>query len=67
LYKEIWAAILPTNLALAVKYAYAGMTGISGWVGYGIAALYYLAEDQNFGEELCEVSGYGDVVVEALY
>jgi len=67
MYKEIWAAILPEDLALALKYAYAGLTGVSGWIGYAIAALYYLAEDQGFGDVLCEISGYGDVVVEALY
>jgi len=67
MYKEIWAAILPTNLALALKYAYAGLTGVSNWIGYAIAALYYLAEDQGFGDTLCEISGYGAVVIEALY
>jgi hypothetical protein len=67
MYKEIWAAILPENLALSLKYAYQGLTGVSGWIGYAIAALYYMAEDQGFGDTLCEISGYGDVVVEALY
>lgn len=67
MYKEIWAAILPNNLSKAIKYAYAGLTGVSGWIGYGISALYYLAEDQGFGDTLCEISGYGAVVVEALY
>jgi hypothetical protein len=47
LYKEIWAAILPADLALALKYAYAGLTGTTGWIGYAIAALYYIGEDHG--------------------
>ena len=45
LYKEILVAILPADLGLALGYFYTGLTGISAWIGYAIAALYFLAED----------------------
>ena len=45
MYKEIWVAILPANLALSLKYAYQGLSGVSSWVGYAMAALFYIAED----------------------
>ena len=66
LYKSVLAAILPENLALALTYFYDGLTGINNWLGFAVAAVYYLAEDQGFGTDLCELSGYGDAVVEAL-
>ena len=67
LYKEIIVAILPNDLGLALKFYYQGLTGVSKWSGYAVAALYFLAEDQGFGDQLCEVSGYGDIVVDTLY
>ena len=67
LYKEIIVSLLPTNLALSLNYFYQGLTGASAWLGYAVAALYFIGEDQGFGETLCEVSGYGYVVIDALY
>ena len=67
LYKEIIVAILPPNLGLAIKYYYQGLTGVSKWAGFAVAAIYFLAQDQGFGNEMCEVSGYGDIVVDTLY
>ena len=67
LYKEIIVSFLPTNLALSLNYFYQGLTGASSWLGYAVAALYFIGEDQGFGETLCEVSGYGYVVIDALY
>ena len=67
MYKEIWVAILPENLGKALKYAYSGLTGVSGWIGYALAALYYVGEEYGFGDTLCEISGYGYVIIDALY
>ena len=67
LYKEIIVAIMPADLGLAIKYYYQGLTGVSKWAGFAVAAVYFLAEDQGFGDVLCEASGYGDVVIDALY
>ena len=67
MYKEIIASMLPPDLKKAFKYFYKGLTGVSSWIGFLIAAVYFLAEDQGYGNDLCEISGYGDVVVHALY
>ena len=67
LYKEIIIAILPADLGLAIKYYYQGLTGVSKWAGFAVAAIYFLAEDQGYGSTMCEISGYGDVVVDTLY
>ena len=67
LYKEIIVTLLPLNLALALNYFYQGLSGASAWLGYAVSALYFLALDQGFGDELCEASGYGYVVINALY
>ena len=67
LYKEIIVSLLPTDLAKALNYFYQGLSGASGWLGYAVAALYFLGEDQGFGDQICEVSGYGYVVINALY
>ena len=67
IYNEIIISILPTDLGLAVGYFYQGLTGASSWMGYGVAAIYFMGVDQGFGDTLCEVSGYGYVVIDALY
>ena len=67
MYKEIIASMLPPDLKKALKYFYRGMTGVSSWIGFLIAAVYFLAEDQGYGNDLCELSGYGDVVIGALH
>ena len=67
MFKEIIATVLPPDLAKSVKYAYQGLSGASSWLGFAVAAVYFLAKDQGYGHYLCEAMGYGNVVVEALY
>jgi hypothetical protein len=67
MYKEIIVSVAPENLALAVKYGYNGLTGVSGWIGYVMAALYYVGLEYDFGDTLCEISGYGYLIIDALY
>merc|ERR1712071_114186 len=67
MFKEVLASALPVNLAKSLKYFYQGLSGASSWLGYGVAAVYFLAQDQGFGSYICEGMGYGNVVVEALY
>ena len=67
MFKEIIATILPTDLAKSVKYAYQGLSGASSWLGFAVAAVYFMAKDQGFGHYLCEAMGYGNVIVESLY
>ena len=65
--KEIIAAVLPDDLKKAIKYFWAGLNGASGWIGYVVAGLYYVSEEQGFGDQLCEFSGYGYEVIDFLH
>ena len=65
--KEIVAVIMPENLQKAIKYAWAGLNGASSWLGFLVAAVFYLSEEQGFGDTLCEISGYGFEVIDALH
>ena len=58
--------VLPTNLALSVNYIYAFITGFSSWIGYFLAGVNYFGKEYGFGDILCEVFGYGYIVVDAL-
>ena len=66
IYQEILIAILPPNLGKALGFFYDGLVGANAWIGYAVSALYFMAEDQGFGKEMCEASGYGDAVIEFL-
>jgi hypothetical protein len=65
--KEIFASMLPPDLKKALKYGWKALTGSGAWMGYLIAALFYMAEEYEFGDTLCEVSGYGYEVIDALH
>ena len=41
--------------------------GSSAWMGYLIAMVYYLSEELEFGDFLCEMSGYGYEVIDFLH
>ena len=45
------------DLQKALNHFYLGLTGANAWIGYLMAAVYYMAVDQGYGSELCEVSG----------
>ena len=55
--KEMAVAIMPEDLGKAIDHFYLGLTGANAWVGYLMAAVYYMAVDQGYGSELCEASG----------
>ena len=59
--------VLSTNMALSWKYGYEGFLGSSAWGGYITAALFYLAEDQGMGADMCEFYGYMYVAIDYLY
>ena len=50
LIKETYAAILPEDLGLSVKYAWMGLTGLGAWVGYAVAAGYYFGTEAGYGD-----------------
>ena len=66
LVKETYAAILPTELSKAIKYAWKGLTNAGSWAGFGVAALYYFGLEYGYAEYLCQASEYGAIVIEAL-
>merc|ERR1719263_270666 len=40
--------------------------GVSAWLGYAIAAVYYVLKDQGYGGLVCESIGYAYIITEAL-
>ena len=48
-YKAILVLMLPPNLGMSVNYIYQGLSGATVWVGYLVAALYFFALDQGWG------------------
>ena len=65
--KEIVALMMPYDLKMAIKYFWVGLTGSSKWSGYIIAALYYMSEEQGWGDQLCEFSSYGYEAIDFLH
>ena len=55
------------NLRLMVKYLYAGMTGVTQWLGYLYSAVYYIGVEYNFNSEICKASSYINLFVDAMY
>ena len=67
LMKETFAAMMPEDLKKAIKYGWNALTGSSAWTGYLIGAVFYMAEEYEFGDTICELSGYGYDVIDALH
>ena len=63
---ETFKAMLPSNLQAAVGYAYDFLMGMGSWMGYAVAALYFLSIEYDFGKEVCDASGYGYEVIDGL-
>ena len=63
---ETFKAMLPPNLQKAAGYAYDFLIGAGTWVGYAVAALYFLSVEYDFGDVVCDASGYGYEVIDAL-
>lgn len=66
LVKETFAYVLPTELNLTVSLLWDGLMGLNNWIGYAIAAVYYIGTDYDFGLTFCEVMGYGYYVIDGL-
>merc|ERR1711939_1208800 len=60
------STILPEDLGKSLDYAYDGMTGATAWLGYGIAGLYFIAQEYEHGWLLCDSIGYMNIITEAL-
>ena len=43
------------------------MTGVTSWLGYFEAAIYYLSREVGMNESLCTFSSYVQLFVEASY
>lgn len=47
---ETFKAMLSDNLRQASHYAYTFLTGVGGWLGYAMAALYFFSVEYDFGD-----------------
>lgn len=65
--KEVFMAILPEDLAMALDHLYLGLTGAGAWIGFVMAAAYYMAEDQGYGDMMCEGSGYAWAAIDTFH
>lgn len=63
---ESFNAMMPTNIKLAIGYAYDFLVNFPSSLAYLMASLYFLSQEFNFGAQLCEVMGYGYYVIDAL-
>ena len=67
LLKESYAAVLPKKLGKSVNYAWDGILGAGGWVGYLMAAAYYFGLEFGYAEYLCTGSQYVSLGVGVFY
>lgn len=64
--KETLAVAMPKELNLTIQYLWEGMIGLGNWVGFAIAAIYYVGTDYEFGLTFCEIMGYGYYIIDGL-
>ena len=64
--KETLNAALTDALKKSMNYAYKFLMSAGDWIGFILAAVYFLAEEYNFGKEVCEAFGYGYYVIDGL-
>ena len=55
------------ELSLSIKYCWDGVMGLGNWMGYALAAGYYIGLEFGAGEQICELFGYGYYVVDGLH
>jgi len=65
-FKEVAIGMIPENFKKALNFAWAALTGTSNWVGYILAALFYVGEEYGFENDVCETLGYGYLVIDEL-
>lgn len=64
--KETFAYAVPDELGKAIEYLWKGLIGSSSWLGYAMAAGYFVGTDYGFGEGLCDAYGYGFYVIDGI-
>lgn len=64
--KETFAYLLPDGLNLSMQLLWDGTMGLSSWIGFALASLYYVGTDYGFGETMCEIYGYGYYVIDGM-
>lgn len=67
LVKETVILMLPPELGRVAKYAWDGALGLGNWVGYALAAAYFIGLDYGYGPVLCDSFGYGYYIIDALH
>jgi hypothetical protein len=67
--KEIVLAIWgTTDFALCLKYIYDGLNGTNSWLGFAVASIFYLTEDdEEVSSEFCEFAGSLFTIVDSLH
>ena len=67
--KEIVVAIMgESDFGKFLHHLYEGLTGVTNWLGYAVAALFYLAEeDETLAEQLCEAANALYVLTDGLH
>jgi len=65
--KEMAVAMIPPEFSMAVNYGWTGLVGVQNWMGYAMAATYFLGVEYDFGAGLCEFYGYGYYAIDYLH
>jgi len=65
--KETAMEFIPENFRKAIQFAWVGGVGIGNWMGYVLAALQFLAEEGQFGQDFCDAMSYGYVAIDELH
>ena len=67
LIKEIYVMALPTDLGLAVEYAFDAFVSVFAILGYFISMVYYIGEDLGFGDAICTLMTAIDGPITHIY
>merc|ERR1711998_675462 len=51
----------------AMRHAWDGIMSAGDWVGYMTASGYYIAQEFDFGDQICEIYGYAFYVIDGLH
>jgi len=65
--KEAALTMLPPEFSKGIKHLWDGMVGVQNWIGYFMAAFYFLGEEYDFGAGVCEFYGYGYYAIDWLH
>jgi len=65
--KELALGMIPDNFKKALNFAWVGAVGMGNWIGYVIAAIYFISLEVDFGQDTCEFFGYGYWLVDNMY